>query len=69
VDKKGFFQHNIIKKRKKLESKVGRNYDCDISRNQNRERKNKTNKTETETDRWRIIFLCLCMLCINQILF
>jgi len=49
VDKKGFFQHNIIKKRKKLGSKVGRNYDCDISRNQNRERKkqNKQNRNRS----------------------
>merc|ERR1719461_1699315 len=43
---KGFFIY-------KNKNKVGRNYDCDISRKKNQKMEN--------------IFLCLCMLCINQI--
>jgi len=39
----------------KNKNKVGRNYDCDISRKKNQKMEN--------------IFLCLCMLCINQIFF
>jgi len=45
---KGFFIY-------KNKNKVGRNYDCDISRKKNQKMEN--------------IFLCLCMLCINQIFF